>query len=438
MSSVADTATALAVIEADEPDAKIWIKTNGFEAPPELIKRADQAGVRITPINLPRPERLGRGVTLPESGQLPTPREALALYNAAQRAPLEGERLARALARFDKLLADCPSLSAPVVAGVGAPTTHWVTATGFGSLPDGFEFDFDSLPDFTAFSGTNGAGKTTVAGLAYAILRGELPGYAGNIYDRLSDGGTGRAEIECGISYRGIHYRAARKLKKTPGGNVSQEAWLYRIDAGNPAGEELIEGPSAVKFKAAINSLFGPPELAEMTAFRGSHGQDLASADRAARRQALADMIGYGPTFTRIADAASKLATGIDKAEKDRAARLSRAVTDEAHEDAIDVATKALVAFVQAQTASERAQESLTAARDALSIANQASPDTAAIVERHALAMKTLDLARTEERNARAALEKIEAAAAKIEGLEADVAILAETRARIETLEADA
>ncbi len=157
------------------------------------------------------------------------------------------------------------------------------TLRGFGPHSNTtIEWDNGTL----ALVGDNGNGKTFLLEGIPAAFYGEFPSRPGSLYDCVTQGYTGKAEILAIVESRGLVYKAHRVLdmgKKTP----TQEATLYE-------NEKVIAGPKVRDFESRVAALFGDAKTALATWFSPQGGKgDLCGALPSERRQVFANLLNF-------------------------------------------------------------------------------------------------------------------------------------------------
>ncbi len=172
-----------------------------------------------------------------------------------------------------------------------------------------------------AITGANGSGKSFLIEAVVACLYGDFPSRPGSIYDRITQGFEGEAEIKIGFEMHGSYYEALRKLKRT-GKSTSAQGYLtiYFQNVSDPGGrEETIAGPKITDYEQAIINLLGPQDvfLASVFSSQGNSG-DICSARPSERKAVFAQLLGLG-RYDRLSaaakDKARELETGVQAQE---------------------------------------------------------------------------------------------------------------------------
>jgi exonuclease SbcC len=138
---------------------------------------------------------------------------------------------------------------------------------GFGSYREYTELDLSDV-DFFVLTGPTGSGKSTVIDALCFALYGTIPRWGkGNVIRNALAPSTAECRVCLVFEAAGGRYAAVRQLRRDARGQVhTKEARLERLDAGVPAGAELIkvlqagvdqiaEGPDGVT--AAVTELLG-------------------------------------------------------------------------------------------------------------------------------------------------------------------------------------
>ena len=124
------------------------------------------------------------------------------------------------------------------------------TIEGFGSH-EKTTIDWSKLQSPIAIQATYGTGKTVLTDSIPAGLGFGFPWYSDNVYDVLTQGGTGVGRITQTFSHGGVRYMVDHHVKDT-GKTKTHKAVLTLADTG-----EMIAGPKVGDFCAKIQSMIG-------------------------------------------------------------------------------------------------------------------------------------------------------------------------------------
>ena len=145
--------------------------------------------------------------------------------------------------------------------------------------------EFDKLDPIVAITGQNGSGKTFLLESIPAIFYGAFPTRPGSLYDRITKGFKGQAEMEVVFEFGGKAYRAVRRLKNsTKTGKAEGELFCEN---------EAIAGPKVEDFERAVQVLLGDQAafLASVYSSQRNTG-DLCDARPAERKAIFGEMLG--------------------------------------------------------------------------------------------------------------------------------------------------
>ena len=149
--------------------------------------------------------------------------------------------------------------------------------------------DFTDMPNIMAVTGHNGAGKTFLMEAVPATLYGIFPTRPGSIYDKITKGYEGKANLAIQFEMNGKYYCAERILTKK-GKTSLCEARLY---CGSTDDESLIAGPKVKDFENAIVNLLGPESLFLSSVFSSQNrAGDLCDAKPTERKDIYGRMLG--------------------------------------------------------------------------------------------------------------------------------------------------
>ena len=256
--------------------------------------------------------------------------------------------------------------------------------------------NFRELKSPLALVAPFGSGKTTLLEGILAALYGDYAWYGCNIYDLMTQGGTGKAEINLVFDQDGIEYEIARKLRQTAA-SKSHTAVLFKLGEKVP-----LAGPKIGDCLRAIENLVGSKEHALATWFFAQNrqfdlcGQPGDSDLRARRRRVLGQLINLdkldvtlalivdviGKTKGTVAELTAQLADEVDPAEEiaqleeaaevDNAMRQNYRAALSREESALEAARKALRDAEAGDGELQARIDSVNAAFDALGAAENA------------------------------------------------------------------
>jgi len=156
-----------------------------------------------------------------------------------------------------------------------------LSVEGFGSHKGRTEVDFSGATGVVGLYGPTGTGKSFLIGGLFALLYGRFPDYPGTLKDALTTGGTGRGELTATVVYNGSTYELIREVSET-----SHKATIK-------SGGRVIAGPKVTDYSAAIESIFGPANLALATWFCTRESPaDLIKCTPGERREIFGKLLG--------------------------------------------------------------------------------------------------------------------------------------------------
>lgn len=316
-----------------------------------------------------------------------------------------------------------------------------IEITGFGPFIEPTRLDFAALNSPVAVTAPFGTGKTFLIEAIPACLYGEMGWYKGSIYEALTQGGDGKAQIELVFEHGGQRYRAIREIRDT-GKTRTQKAWLYPAEetrAAESLGEAFAEtgvfgalaGPKVSDFEDKVRALMGDVDTFFATVFMSQAktgdlcGQPGESDLVARRRAVFNDLIG-----------AAHLDAQAEKCATEQ--RRETAVAEEleaqiAGETAIEAELhQALKAVPDAESESTRAEITLGAADGMLETLRARLRDSEggdeqlkAQIAQHDAALRSVVSAQAALEKARANVKALETKAAGKAKAQADLADLA-------------
>ncbi len=196
----------------------------------------------------------------------------------------------------------------------------------------------------TAIVGENGSGKSFLIEAVVACLYGSFPSRPGSIYDRITQGFDGEAQIDVEFEMSGETYQAKRRLRRI-GKTTSATANLIKL-IDLPAEEEIeavttnrmIAGPKITDFENAVVNLFGSQDLFMASVFSSqANSGDICSARPGERKAVFAQLLGLG-RFDQISGLAKERGRAVEsdievreeaiKALKQRASGVTQAQSD--------------------------------------------------------------------------------------------------------------
>jgi DNA repair exonuclease SbcCD ATPase subunit len=119
--------------------------------------------------------------------------------------------------------------------------------------------DYESLRSPLVICGPFGSGKTFLLEGPSAALYSQFCWYPGSLYDAMTQGGDGRAEIEFQFFEGGALYRVRRELRDT-GKTKTQRAWMERGTLND--GWQPIAGPNVKDVEREVTARVGDMETA--------------------------------------------------------------------------------------------------------------------------------------------------------------------------------
>ena len=139
------------------------------------------------------------------------------------------------------------------------------TIQGFGPFRDPTAIDWSALPSPSAILAKFGTGKTWLieAGILFPLF-GRGGWYGGSIYDALTQGGNGQAEISLTFDHGGQRYTVTRTIKDT-GKTKTHRAVLTRAHADESNTGEMIGGPKSRDCDRVITAIIGGYDTAVAT-----------------------------------------------------------------------------------------------------------------------------------------------------------------------------
>ena len=157
---------------------------------------------------------------------------------------------------------------------------------------------FEDMSNIIAITGQNGTGKTFLIESIPAALYGTFPSRVGSIYDKMSKGFAGIAEIKLFFDMNDKSYLVERTLKKT-NKTTSSEASLFENGV-------LVAGPKVRDFEIAIENLLGSQEIFLASIFSSQNNAgDLCNAKPSERKTIFAKMLGL-EKMQKLSDLAKK------------------------------------------------------------------------------------------------------------------------------------
>ncbi len=169
--------------------------------------------------------------------------------------------------------------------------------------------DLSKFAGIVAIVGENGAGKTFLLEAVPACLYGVFPTREGSLYDRITNGFEGDAEIAINFTMDGMDYNAVRKLKRK-GKTTESQAYLtrYRQDRTDLGGvEDSISGPKITDFEQTIVNLVGTREQFFASVFSSQQNTgDVCDARPAERKAVFSRLLGLERYDLLSADAKAK------------------------------------------------------------------------------------------------------------------------------------
>lgn len=239
----------------DAERERLWIKTKGFRLAGPVAAEIRTRGIRVSPVDLPRAERVGRAPEIRSAGEIASPLAAFRVWLAAQAASeaLDAVEVAALETHIVEMTADAQALQNDKRLGAGSGSPLSTTIRGIGGTVGEASIDWQQAGRVVCVYGENGAGKTSLVGGLFLALYDELPGYTGGMRDNVCTAGDGTGEVVARFSYGGEEYEVERTC--TPS---SHRAWLRRN------GEE-IAGPRVTDVRARVEALLGTAEGAKAT-----------------------------------------------------------------------------------------------------------------------------------------------------------------------------
>jgi len=158
------------------------------------------------------------------------------------------------------------------------------------------EINWASLHSPIAVCAPYGTGKTFCVEAVLAALYGRFAWYPGSLYDAMTQGGSGEAEISLEFEHQGEVYLAERTLKTT-GKTKSHKASLFFMSR-HVGDAPCIAGPKVGDFDRAIEAMLGDADTALATWFLSQNrygdlcGQPGEPDLTARRRGVLNNLIG--------------------------------------------------------------------------------------------------------------------------------------------------
>lgn len=289
------------------------------------------------------------------------------------------------------------------------------------------EIDFSRLQSPAALCAPYGSGKTTLLESILLCLYGRGGWYPGNVYELLTQGGTGEAEIVLEFEQSDSRYLARRTIKDT-GRTKTQKASLYRS-------EEMIAGPKVGDFETAVREIVGDLQTFLATQFLSQNrafdlcGQPGEESLAARRRKVFFELLGASE-LDAIEQRAGETLRDLQAEAKVLEAQVAGAADLDTHSQsyAEDI-ERCEQRLRENKSVLARAEEALAESQNHLNGLEAGDETLRARIDRHEALRQDIESRQQDLEERQADVRRLQASVDKIPDLENGVAELAKAQA---------